>query len=170
MRKIGIIFIALFLCLTGVSACSKSTTSITSEEKSSKTSGLVVLDRETISLFKKGMINGIPFKQDGHTSIDEITKKWGKPDKINDYEDIKDYVYLKKGQKVTFVVDETNIAYITLVEFNMTLKEANQKLGNLHRVKKTTRILEYPMGNYEVQVEQLSKDRVLLSLHVKKSE
>lgn len=163
MKKIGYVFIALLFCFVGVAGCSNKT----SEEKPTKESGLVVLDKDTISQFKKGTIRGVPFKQDGRTPIDEITKKWGNPDKIIDNEDIQDYVYIKQGQKITFVVDETNIAYITLVELNMSIKEANQKLGNLHKVKKTTKILQYPEGDYILQMESLSNNRVWLSLRKK---
>ncbi|KQL51211.1 hypothetical protein AN964_19650 [Heyndrickxia shackletonii] len=163
MKKIGYIFIAFFLCFAGVAGCSNKT----SEEKPQKESGIVVLDKDTINQFKMGTIKGIPFKQDDRTPIDEITKNWGKPDKIIDNEDIKDYVYVKKGQKITFVVDETNIAYITLVELNMSIKEANKRLGNLHKVKMTTKILQYPEGNYIVQIESLSNNKIWLSLRKK---
>lgn len=163
LKKIGYIFISFLFVLAGVAGCSNKT----SEEKPTEESGLVVLDKDTISQFKQGIIKGIPFKQDGHTPIAEITKKWGKPDKIIDLEDLHDYVYIKNGQKITFVVDEMNIAYITLVEFDMSLKEANQKLGNLHKVKKSSRFLSYPAGKYVVQVEYLSKNKVWLKLQKK---
>lgn len=163
MKKIGYIFIAFLFVFAGVAGCSNKT----SEEKPTKESGLVVLDKDTISQFKKGTIKGIPFKQDGHTSFDEITKKWGNPDDTIDNEDIQDYIYIKQGQKITFVVDETNIAYITLVELNMSIKEANERLGNLHKVKKTTKILQYPEGDYVAQIESLSNNKVWLSLRKK---
>lgn len=93
-EKTGRVFIVLLLCFVGDTACSKSisdhTNQVIGEKNNSKAPGLVVLDNETIRLFKQGKIKGIPFPQDGSISFNQVTKKWGKPDKVIDNEDIKD--------------------------------------------------------------------------------
>lgn len=51
----------------------------------------------------------------------------------------------------------------------MSLREANEKLGNRYKVKNLSREFIYPMGTYKLRIDRLSKERVLISLDEKYS-
>ncbi|QKG85402.1 DUF4309 domain-containing protein [Kroppenstedtia pulmonis] len=169
MKKIGSLLIVVLLCVTST-ACAQSDAHEVSkapdQTPNQKEQGYVVLNDETIALFKKGKVKGIPFPLRDFP-IDQVIAKWGKPDKQIDHEDIQVYVYQKKGQNITFTVDETNTVNYYTIDMNMSFKEVNQKLGSPYKVKKSTRLLRYPMGNYVLQVEDISKDKVWISLDTK---
>jgi hypothetical protein len=123
-----------------------------------KESGLVILDKKTISLFKEGKINGIPFPLKGFP-MQDVREKWGEPDKQIDNEDIQDYVYIKKKQEITFTVDETDMVNYYQIVLDMSLNEVNERLGNKKTITKSTKSLNYPMGKYNLFVKRLPNEQ-----------
>ncbi|MFC4078437.1 DUF4309 domain-containing protein [Salinithrix halophila] len=126
---------------------------------------IVTLDKETIRLFNKGKVKGIPFPL-SNFPFKQVTEKWGKPNKQIDNEDIQDYIYKRNGQEIIFTVDETNIVMYYQIKMNISLEEVNRKLGNRYKVKPTTyKALTYPMGRYELRVRRITPaDQVILDL------
>ncbi|MGG0386139.1 DUF4309 domain-containing protein [Priestia filamentosa] len=165
-KRISFLLILVLICIAGVVFIQFNTQKINKLYK--EKAGPVILDKETVSLFKEGKVKGFPFSLDDFP-VKQVTKKRGSPNEQIDYKDIQDYVYKKNGQKIIFTVDELDTVNYFRVELNMSLREANEKLGNRYKVKNLSREFIYPMGTYKLRIDRLSKERVLVSLDKKYS-
>jgi hypothetical protein len=149
-----IIFCALLIaCLA---ACSKTE----SENDYTRENNLVFLDEETIELFKEGKIKGIPFPIDKNFPISDVEKQWGEPEKVIDHEDIHDYIYTRNGRRVIFVEDELKQVFYYKIEMIIDRKELLKRMGNPSEGnKKSSHVLIYYMGDYQVQFESSVEDK-----------
>lgn len=84
VRMIGL-FILLFALMT---ACAKEI-----PNTNTANDNVIVLTKETIKGFEKGILIGTPLRLDKEIRLSDVEKVWGKYKEMYDHEDIHTFVY-----------------------------------------------------------------------------
>ena len=111
---------------------------------------VIVLDKETIKGFEKGILVGTPLRLDKKIHLADVEKVWGKYEEMHDHEDIHTYVYTIKNRRVVIDEEELKTLYMFHVEIGITREEILAKMGNPTKGKKTGKTLVYQKKDYRV--------------------
>jgi hypothetical protein len=168
IRTMVLIFLIVFL----LGACSKNTvvTEKTEYSSTSEENG-IVLNNKTIEGLKQGIIIGTPLTINEGFNMGDVEKVWGKPDQIDDHQDLQNYVYRINGQSIVVednIEEDGNSGYkfAFSVVLSITREDILKKMGYPTDLE-TKNILQYKYNGYKIQFDKFDKNT--WNLHLNKS-
>ncbi|SCC28958.1 peptide/nickel transport system permease protein [Fictibacillus enclensis] len=125
---------------------------------------IVELERDTISQFADGMINGVrEYYIGGPMERSIINGVYGKPIKVKDYEKRTEYYYKEDGYQIIISSGLSRVINRMQVEYDSSRKDIKEAM-KMKPMKETKDSLSYLKGRYLVLFTEKSKGHWWLSL------
>lgn len=151
MKKVRMIGLSILLFVL-MTACTKEIPNTNTAKDN-----VVVLNKETIKGFEKGILVGTPLRLDKAIRLSVVEKFWGKYQEMYDHEDIHTFVYTIKNRRIIIDEDELKTLYLFQVEIGITREEILQKMGKPTQGKKTGKSLVYQKKDYRITFRNIDK-------------